>query len=122
VDDVGKRVTFWNGVPIVRTDYLGQETANTGRGSNARAKNTSGANFSIFAVKLGNVARREPGLTYVFGGNGFGGGEPFRTVRFEDLEDFDAAGLRLVSYGALADGSAMAIARIHDITDASLVA
>ena len=124
LDQVGKRVTHWNGVPIVRSDYLVAETANTGRGSNLRSKNTSGAseNFSVFAIKAGNVARREPGLTYVFGGNGFGGGEPFRTVRFEELEDFDAAGLRLISYASLADGSAMALARINDITDVAIVA
>ena len=122
-DDVGKKVTRWNGVPIVRSRFLVAEQENTGRGSDARGKNTSSTKvYSIFAVKLGQVANREPGLTVVFGGDMRENGDIMRIERFDKLEDFDASGLRVVSYFSLADGSSMALGRIHDITDAAIVA
>lgn len=122
LDQLGQRVTHWDGVPLIRTDYLVAEQANTGVGSDARAKNTSGTKmFSIFAVRRGVPALLQPGLCYVFGGDMRGDGDMMRVERFDKLEDYDAAGLRIVSYLGLADGSAMAIGRIHDITDVAVV-
>lgn len=123
LDDLGKRVTSWNGVPIVRSRYLVAEQANTGVGSDARAKNASGTKmYSVFAVKTGNVAAREPGVTMVFGGDSMReDGDIMRIDRFDKLEDFDASGLRIVSYAGLADGTSMALGRIHDITDAAVI-
>jgi hypothetical protein len=122
MDEVGKRVSHWNGKPIIRSRYLVAEQANTGVGSDARAKNTSGTKmYSVFAVKGGNVANREPGLTLVTGGDMRENGDLMRIERFDKLEDFDASGLRLVSYFALADGSSMAVGRIYDITDAAVI-
>jgi hypothetical protein len=124
LDDMGRRVSRWNGVPIIRSRYLVAEQANTGVGSDARAKNSSGdKQYSVFAVKMGNVAAREPGLTMCFGGDNMRqDGDIMRIDRFDKLEDFDASGLRLVSYAGLADGTSMALGRIYDIEDVAVVA
>lgn len=120
-NEAGVVVPWFSGKPIIRSDWMVAEQANTGVGSDARAKRTSGTNqFSIFAVKMGQVAERDPGITMVFGGEKHDMGEFFRLVRFENLEDFDAAGLRLVSYPAMAAGSTFSAGRIYDITDASV--
>ena len=122
LDELGKKVTMWNGVPILRSDYLVSEQANTGVGSDARAKNTSGDNqYSVFALKMGQVMQAEPGLTIAFGGDGVSVGSLWKTIFFPNLEDFDAAGLRLISYLALLDGSSMSIGRIYDIEDVAVV-
>lgn len=123
VDQMGKKVTHWDGVPIVRSDFMVAEQANTGVGTDARAKNTSGTKqYSIFAIKMGQVMEKEPGLTLAFGGAENEPGEMFRMDFFDKLEDFDASGMRLVSYLALLDGSMYAVGRIFDITDAAVVA
>lgn len=122
--DLGQRNLFWNGVPIVRSRYLVAEDANTGVDTTtSRDKVSSGAtnNYSIFAVKMGQVARREPGLALGFGNSGQQG-EFFKTRFFPDLEDFDASGLRNVAYYNLVDGSTMSIGRIYDILDTGVVA
>lgn len=117
----GMRMPWWNGTPIIASDYLVAEQANTGVGSDARAKNTSGTNqFSVIAVKTGQVAENNPGVTLGFGGQQNALGELMKFTRFEALEDFDAAGLRLVSYINLMSGSFMSVGRIFDITDAAV--
>ncbi len=122
LDDVGKKVTHWNGTPILRSDYSVAEQADTGAGSDARAKRTSGTNmYSIFAVKFGQVMNGDPGLTFAWGNTG-SPGELWKTIFFPNLEDFDSSGLRLVTYGSILDGSSMALARIRDITDVAVVA
>ena len=124
LNDVGRRISTWNGTPILRSDYLVAEQANTGTGSSsdARAKNSSGTNmYSIFAVKFGNVYAGDSGLTYAFG-NTSSAGEFWKTVFFEELEDQDASGLRLVHYGAMLDGATYALGRIFDITDVAITA
>ncbi len=122
LDDLGKKVTHWNGTPILRSDYSVSEQANTGVGSDARAKFSSGTNmYSIFAVKFGQVMNGDPGLTFAWGNTG-SPGELWKTIFFPNLEDFDSSGLRLVTYGGVLDGSSMALARIYDITDAAIVA
>jgi len=123
MDELGKRVTMWDGMPIIRSDYLVSEQANTGVGSDARAKNTSGSNmYSIFAVKFGQVMQGDPGLTYVWGNKTPAPGMLWKEVFFPNLEDFDAAGIRAVNYSAILDGSTVALARIYDITDVAVVA
>ncbi len=117
----GMRMPWWNGVPIIASDFMVAEQANTGVGSDARAKRTSGTNqYSIIAVKMGQVAENNPGVTLGFGGQDNALGELMKFVRFEHLEDFDAAGLRLVSYINLMSGSYMSVGRIFDITDAAV--
>lgn len=122
LDELGKKVTHWNGTPILRSDYLVGEQADTGVGSDARAKRTSGdIQYSVLAVKFGQVMEGDPGLTFAWGNTG-SPGELWKTVLFPNLEDFDASGLRLVTYGSVLDGSSMALARIYDIEDVAIVA
>ncbi len=121
VDDQGKRVMFFDGVPILRTDFLMKEDLDTGTGSNARNKNTSGVNWSVFHIKFGDVFDQEPGL-----GLGFGNtemlGQFYKIVTFDELEDYDASGIRLVSYISPLLGSKLALGRIYDVTDAAVTA
>ena len=120
-NDIGMRVPWWNGVEIVRSDYMVAEQAGTGEGSDAKAVFTSGTReYTIFAVKMGQIMESEGGITMGFGGDGHEAGEIFKTVFFPQLEDFNASGLRLVSYLSLAAGSSMAVGRIHGITDAAV--
>ncbi|GAH44677.1 unnamed protein product, partial [marine sediment metagenome] len=96
-NDMGKRVLFWDGIPIIRTDYLVRELADSGVGTAAslarRLDATSSGVFSIFAIKHGNVLNQEPGLTYAYGGTE-GLGDLYKLVRFPELEDYDAGGIR----------------------------
>jgi len=120
-NDLGKRVLFWDGTPIVRTDYLVAEQADTGTGdsSDARELYSDDRTFSIFAVKHGNVLNQEPGLTYAYGGTE-GLGDLYKLVRFPELEDYDAGGIRLVNYSALLLGSSLCLGRIFDVDDVAI--
>ncbi len=122
-NDIGKRVLFWDGIPIIRTDYLVRELRNTGTGDSGDARAllaTSAGMFSIFAVKHGNVLNQEPGLTYAYGGTE-GLGDLYKLVRFPELEDYDAGGIRLVNYSALLLGSSLCLGRIFDIYDEAIL-
>lgn len=126
-DDLGKRVTHWNGIPVIRSDYLVAETNGTGAGSNKRTKNTTGSslNYSVFAIKMGSGQGNSNGLRLGFGTgprNDMAQGQLMKRRVFADLEDFDASGLRHVAYWNLIDGSAMSVGRIYDITDVIVVA
>lgn len=117
---VGAPIPIWGGTPIMRSDYMLPETANVGQGSDARASDASLNNFSMFLIKQGNgMSQNDPGINYRFGGDTHANGEPFRVERFDKLEDFDAAGLRLTNYSTLTCGSTLGIARITDITGAT---
>jgi hypothetical protein len=122
-EEIGARVTAFEGVPIVRTDYLVEETVTAASGTpppstELRTKSAGTGNYSIFAIKAGQVAFEEPGLTFVFGGDTNEQGQLMRTEFFPQLENFDASGLRKTSYYNLADGSIMAVGRISDVDDA----
>ena len=121
VDDQGKRVMFFDGVPFLRTDFLAEETAGTGAGSDAKAKSVGGARWSIFHVKMGDVFNGEPGLTLGFGNTEMLG-QFYKIVTFEELENYDAGGIRLVTYVAPLLGSKLCLGRIYDITDATVTA
>ena len=121
-NELGKRVLFWDGAPLIRTDYLVAEDDDTGTGADgaARALYASGDKvYSLFAIKHGNVLNQEPGLTFAYGGTE-GMGDLYKLVRFPELEDYDAGGLRLVNYGALLLGSSLCLGRIFDIQDAAI--
>lgn len=121
VNEIGKRVTHFDGVPIIRSDYMVAEQANTGVGSDARAKYTSGTKmYSILGVKMGQVMQGEPGITLAFGGTENAPGEIFRLELFDKMETQDAKGQRLVSYLAMLNGASFAQGRIYDITDAKV--
>lgn len=122
LNDVGKRVMFWDGIPIIRTDYLVAEQDGTGTGgtSDARGVNTSGTKtYSLFGIKHGNVLAKEPGISFAYGGT-TGLGDLYKLVRFPELEDYDAGGMRLITYGTVLLGSSLCLGRIFDITDAAV--
>jgi len=117
--EVGMPMPWWAGLAVRRSDYMLAEQANTGAGSDARAKQSSGTNmYSIFLLKKGNGMEQDPGINLAFGGDTHQNGEFFRPERFDKLENYDAAGLRLTSYVTLTCGSTLGIARITDITNA----
>ena len=126
VDQFGMPQTTFGGVPIIRTDYLEAEQVNTGVGSNARAKYSSGTQmFSIFAIKRGQPALRQPGVGLVFGtdpqrAGSTRTGDMMNLTFFDKLPNRNGTGIRLTAYNGMADGSAMAIGRIRDITDAAV--
>jgi len=119
-NEAGKRITWFDGVPIMRSDFLVAEQANVGDGSNLRAKRTSGDNqYSVFAIKFGQVMLQQPGLSMAFGGTSELG-QFFKVVLFDELEDYDAGGMRLVSYVAPLLGSTKCLGRIFDIDDLAI--
>jgi len=117
-NEMGKRIMFFDGIPIVRTDYLMKEDD----GSNApRTKNTSGTAYSIFLIKFGEIFNGDPGLCLGLGDPDMIG-KLFKTELFEKLEDYDAGGIRLVTYPAVLLGSKLCLGRIYDITDEAVTA
>ncbi len=122
-NDLGKRVLFWDGIPIVRTDYLVGEEANTGTGasSDKRGLYSSDKQYSLFGVKYGMMmdGEQNPGIQLAYGGTE-GQGDLYKLVRFPELEDYDAGGIRLVTYGAILLGSSLCLGRIFDIEDVAI--
>ena len=121
--DIGGRIMTFDGIPIVRSDYLVAEQADTGvSGATKRDLYTSGTrNYSIFVVRFGHT--EEGGLESLFGDIGITDGQfaPFRHETFDKLENFDAGGERLVTYFSPALGAVHSLGRVFDITDAALV-
>jgi len=123
VDDMGKRVMFFDGVPFLRTDFLVGEKADTGEGTSIREKYVASGTqqWSLFNIKYGNVFNGEPGLTLGFGNTEMLG-QFYKIVTFDELEDYDAGGIRLVSYIALLLGSKLCLGRYYDISDNNITA
>lgn len=106
---IGQPVTYYKGIPIVRTDFLTQTEAMSGGTYSAK---TGGATCSIFGLKLGVVST---------GGVCLVTGNPmFEFERIEPLEKKDAVRFRLIWYLTLANGSTRSIARVDGITDAEI--
>jgi len=112
LDQFGRRVETIDGIPILVSDFLSDhEVNNTGK------KSPTPTNLSsIYAIRFGQI--EEGGLCLCTGGD-TGGVDLFKMVDIEALEDYDAEGIRLVAYCALALGSTRAIARIHSINQAA---
>ena len=122
-DELGQRVTYFDGIPIVRSDYMVAEQVNTGlTQATARAKYSSGTKqYSILGIRFGQIM--DGGVSIGFGGDTGGGpGDFFRMEYFDKLEDYDAEGIRLVAYACMALGSTVSLGRIADITDAAVTA
>ena len=120
-NDMGKPFLMFAGIPIIRTDFLVGETVNTGEGTasggaDIRSKNatTSTQMFSIFGVKYGNVMEKDPGICYAYGGTE-GAGDLYELWTWERLEEYNAGGMRLDSYGTVLLGAPMCLGRIYDI-------
>ena len=119
--DIGGRTTYFDGKPIVRSDFMLAEQANTGMGSNARAKYTSGTKqYSIFGIlnRKGGLLVEDPGLGVAFGKTE-GDGEFWNLEYFDKLVDYIGKGFRLEAYTALIPGSKYCIGRVLDITNAA---
>ncbi|KKN70397.1 hypothetical protein LCGC14_0430920 [marine sediment metagenome] len=109
-DQFGKMVDFFDGIPIVISDYLLQENDNTGGKDSG---NDSGMS-SIYGIRFGPIV--DGGLSLVVGGTT--GGTPFFKMKeIPDLEDYDAGGIRLTAYATCALGSTRALGRIHSIDE-----
>lgn len=123
-DEQGKPMSYFGGVPIIRSDFLVAENPNTGigDGADARAKWTAGdRQYSIFGIKFGNVLNQEPGVTLAYGGTE-GAGDFYKLVLFPNLEEFDASGMRMISYCGMLQGSIYTLGRIFDIEDVAVTA
>jgi hypothetical protein len=121
INDIGMPITYFQGIPLVRSDYLVAEQEDTGRGTTVRAKwATSTKVYSIFGVKSGDVFAGNPGVTLGFG-NPEMKSKLYKVEYFDKLEDYDAKGLRLVTYANTLLGSKLCLGRIHDITDAAIL-
>jgi hypothetical protein len=123
LNDAGKPMLFFAGIPLTRTDYLMAEDDDTGTGasSDARAKYASGDKaFSIFLVKYGDVLAKESGICFGYGGTE-GQGDFYKLVPFPELEDFDAGGLRLITYGTVLLSQTLCLGRIFDIRDLAIL-
>jgi hypothetical protein len=120
INQIGEPVMYFQGIPIIRSDYLVAEQADTGRGTTLRAKYSSGTKvYSMFFIKSGDVFAGSPGVTLGFG-NPEMKSKLYKVEYFDKLEDYDAKGLRLVTYTNLLVGSKWGLGRIHDITDANI--
>lgn len=122
LNDIGKPMLFFMGIPVARTDYLVGEEDGTGTGatSNKRAKYSSDLTYSVFCVKLGNVMAKEPGLTFAFGGTE-NLGDFYELWTWDRLEDYNAGGMRMDTYGSLLLGSTLCLGRIFDVDDVAIV-
>ncbi len=109
-NDFGKRVDYFDGIPIMISDYLLDETDNS---VNKDSGNDSGVS-SIWAIRFGQI--EDGGVCLVTGGD-TGGVDFFKMTELSDLEDFDAGGIRLVAYLSLAVGSTKSLAVIHSIDE-----
>lgn len=122
IDEIGKRIYFFDGIPFEPTDFLVAEQANTGIGSDARAVYSSGdKQYSIFGVLYGDVFRMEPGVTIGFGSPNMLG-DFFEVDLLDKMESYNTRAMRLFAYPAVLRGSPLSLARIYDIEDVAVTA
>jgi hypothetical protein len=115
-NEFGSRIDYFDGIPIVISDYLGGSYGETDNTVN-KATSASGI-CSIWALRFGSLI--DGGITLVTGGD-TGGVDLFRMTELEDLEDYDAGGIRLVAYCSLAQGSSKASAVVHSIDEDGVI-
>ena len=123
LNEAGGRTLMFDNKPIIRTDFLVAEEANTGQGTtsgDARAPQSASTNmYSIFAIKQGmtTLGSIDPGVKIAFGKTE-GDGEFFNLEYFDKLEGYIGKAIRLAAYTNLIVGSKYGIGRITDITNA----
>lgn len=125
VDKLGEPIYHFAGVPLVRTDYLVAENANSGTGTSVRAKHDTGtANYSLFGIKFGNILTQDGTGGLMLGvGNYAGEMKVYKIIYFEKLETkVDAQGIEVVTYFAPILGREMSLGRIYDFTAAAITA
>ena len=118
-NEFGSRVTLFDGIPIVRSDYMTKEEENTGViGTAPRVSDTTKAQYSILALRFGAID--EGGVSLLVGADTATTPDFFKIREFEALEDYDAGGIRLRAYMAIANGSTKSVAGLYDVTDAAV--
>lgn len=113
-NELGKRVDYFDGTPIMVSDYLLDETDNT---VNKDDGNDSGVS-SIWALRFG--LPMDGGVFMATGGE-TGGVDFFTMEELDTLEDFIAGGIRLYAFMALGIGSTKASAVIHSIDEDGVI-
>ena len=115
-DEYGTRIDFFDGVRILVSDYMLDEVDDTG----VKDAGNDSKIASIYAIRFGQIM--DGGLCLCIGGR-TGGPEFFHMVELDELEAYDAAGIRLVAYCCLALGSSKALGRIQAIdTELAVIA
>ena len=112
-NEYGTRQDFFDGIRFLVSDYMVDEDDNTGDKAS-----TATLIQSIFAIRFGQII--DGGLSLVTGGK-TGGADFFKIRELAALEDYDASGIRLTAYCALALGSNLGAARITSIDTAAAV-
>ena len=124
VNQLGQRILTWDNVPLIPSDYLVAEQANTGAGSNARAKYSSGTSmYSLFGIKqrTNGIDTADPGLALCVGTIENDGVEKMIQLEyFDKLEDKIAKALRTSVNSCLINGSKYSICRMFDFTKAAI--
>jgi hypothetical protein len=113
-DEFGRRVDYFDGVPIMISDYMVDETNDT---VNKDPGNDSGYS-SIRAIRFGAI--EDGGLCLVTGGD-TGGVEFFVMEELDTLEDYIAGGIKLYAFCSLAVGSTKALGVIHSIDEDGVI-
>lgn len=129
VNQMGEPITYFCGKPVIRSDYLQAEDADSGRGTTsgtARTRSSSAATYSLFGIKLGapTLQERDPGLKLIFGQpdeTDVADGKLVFLEYWNKLENWIGKGMRLTSYLSMIPGGSMCVGRIFDITDAAIV-
>ena len=120
----GGRTTFFDEVPIIRSDYMIAEEGDTGQGSNKRAAHTTGtAQYSVFGLKMGQglLTKGDPGVKVAFGKTE-ADGEFFNVEYFDRLENYIGKAMRVAAYNQMIVGSKYAIGRVVDVPNSTPVA
>jgi hypothetical protein len=124
LNEAGGRTLTFDNKPIIRSDFMVAEQANSGQGTtsaSARLVYSSDTRmYSIFGIKLGEATLQEidPGVKVAFGKTE-SDGEFFNVEYFDKLEAYIGKAMRLAAYTNLIVGSKYAIGRITDITNAA---
>jgi len=113
LNELGQRVTYFDGIPIVRSDFLTVTESATG------TYDASASLTSVYAVRFGQIM--EGGLSLVTGGQGGEIGRIMSVDTFDKLEDYNAEGIRVVGYFDFALGSTKGAARIFNIDDTAAI-
>ncbi len=116
-NELGARVTFFDGIPIVRSDWMVQTELLTS--GNAWSTKTGGYTSSIFAIKFGLI---EDGGFCILVGDESASGDPWEVRRIEELESHYGTGLIFRGSFSPALGSVKSLAVLYGITDAACVA
>ncbi len=128
--EIGGQIPFFDGVPVIRTDFLRAEQANSGIdvGASKRALHTSGdKQYSLFVVRMDSI--ESGGLEAIFGDPAAPGttavseGEfkGFARESFATLENYIAGGERIYSFISMALGAAHSLGRIFDIENVPII-